>query len=92
MFEITEIRIRKFDSPKSKIKAFVDITINNSLAIKNLKVIDGSKGLFLSMPSTKNKEGGFDDIVFPINNEARKYMTDTILKEYKSNEGNSNIF
>jgi DNA-binding cell septation regulator SpoVG len=44
------------------------------------------------MPSTKNKEGEYNDLVFPINNEARKYMADTILKEYAKNEGSSNIF
>lgn len=54
--EITEIKVHLKDSAKSKLKAFVTITFDNQFVIRDLKIIDGKKGLFVAMPSTKVTE------------------------------------
>jgi len=80
---VTEVEVKLFSKDKTKIRAFANIVVNNALAIKNLKVIDGTNGLFVSMPSQKNtKTNEFVDIVYPINKESRKIIHDAIIDAY----------
>ena len=82
-FKITEVSIRPFNKKDSKLKAFVDITICDCFVVKGFKVVDGSKGIFVGMPSTQNQTTKkWDDTAFPINSETRKYIQDTIIGEY----------
>jgi DNA-binding cell septation regulator SpoVG len=46
-----------------KIRAFVDFNLEG-VVVKGFKLIDGSNGLFLGMPSQKNKDGEYNDTVF----------------------------
>ncbi len=54
--EISEVRVflRNKDSNK-KLKAYVTITFDNCFVVRDIKVIEGSKGLFVAMPSSKMK-------------------------------------
>jgi len=54
--EVTEVRVflRNKDSNK-KLKAYVTITFDNCFVVRDVKVIEGSKGLFVAMPSAKMK-------------------------------------
>lgn len=53
---ITEVRVyRKADQDK-KLRAFATITFDNCFVVRDLKIIEGSKGLFVAMPSRKMKE------------------------------------
>ncbi|MFC1807353.1 septation protein SpoVG family protein [Candidatus Omnitrophota bacterium] len=54
--EITEVRIFTRDVEDKKLKAFATITIENCFVVRNIKVIEGNKGLFVAMPSRKIKE------------------------------------
>ena len=51
--------------------------------VTDLKVIHGPKGLFVSMPSKKRKDGTFKDIAHPLNNQMRQYLEEKILGVYK---------
>ena len=52
--EITEIRIYPQETGNDdKLKAFVTITIDEAFVIRDLKIIEGKKGLFVAMPSAK---------------------------------------
>ncbi|MDI6733746.1 MAG: SpoVG family protein [Planctomycetota bacterium] len=51
--EITEVRIRLADQSSDKLKAFCSITIDNAFVIRDLKIIEGTKGIFVAMPSRK---------------------------------------
>ena len=53
--EITEVRIFLKDSPDKKLKAYATVTFDNAFVVRNIKVIDGSGGLFIAMPSRKLK-------------------------------------
>ncbi len=53
--EITEIRVILKDSPDKKLKAYATVTFDNSFVVRNIKVIEGSAGLFIAMPSRKVK-------------------------------------
>ena len=84
--KITSIDIRKVESEDNNVKAFVNIVVDDALAVKNLRIIEGTKGLFVAMPSTKNKEGKYRDMVHPINQEVRTMMEEQIIKAYNEAE------
>ena len=53
---ITEIRVKlmgSFDDPNNKLKAFCSVTFSDEIVVRDLKVIEGAKGLFVAMPSRK---------------------------------------
>jgi stage V sporulation protein G len=54
--EITEIRVFLKDSPDKKLKAYATITFDNSFVVRNIKVIEGTNGAFIAMPSRKIKQ------------------------------------
>ena len=68
--QITDIKIRKFfdDGP---MKAVVSVTFNDALAVHDIKVIHARERYFIVMPSRKNPDGTYRDIVHPINSEFR---------------------
>ena len=54
--EITETRVMLKDSPDKKLKAYVTVTFDNAFVVSNIKIIDGTTGLFIAMPSRKVKQ------------------------------------
>ena len=54
--EITEVKISLKEGPDKKLKAYATMTFDNSFVVRNVKVIKGTKGLFVAMPSRKLKE------------------------------------
>ena len=80
--EITDIRIRKLYD-ESRLKALVSVTLEQELAIHDIKIIQGPQRLFVAMPSRKDENGLFRDIIHPITQELRGQMEDAILWEYE---------
>jgi stage V sporulation protein G len=54
--EITEVRVVLKDSPDKKLKAYATVTFDNAFVVRNVKVIEGTSGLFIAMPSRKVKQ------------------------------------
>ena len=79
--EITEINISLRN--EEKLKAFVNVTFDDSFVVRGMKVIKGSSGYFISMPSRKMPDGSYRDIAHPIRNEFREYIETEILNEYR---------
>lgn len=77
---ITEIRISLRED--DKLKAFVSITLENAFVIRGMKIIKGSQGLFVAMPSRRKPDGGYQDLVHPINRDTRDEMEKQILAKY----------
>ena len=80
--EITEVRV--FPVEDEKLKAFVSIILDNCFVISDIKIINGPKGLFISMPSKKRKDGTFRDIAHPLNSETRRMMEEKVLAQYQA--------
>ena len=80
--DITEVRVFPVDDEKWK--AFVSIILDDCFVISDIKIIHGPKGLFVSMPSKKRKDGTFRDIAHPLNSETRRRMEDQILARYRT--------
>ena len=61
--EITEVRVKMVANKDDRLKGFCSMTIDNSFVVRDVKVIEGTNGLFVAMPSRKmsdhcNKCGG----------------------------------
>jgi len=54
--EITEVKIFMKEGQDKKLKAYATVTFDNCFVVRNIKVIDGNKGLFVAMPSRKMKD------------------------------------
>ncbi len=80
--EITDIRIRKLYE-ESRLKALVSVTLERELAIHDIKIIQGPQRLFVAMPSRKDENGLFRDIIHPITQELRSQLEEAILLEYQ---------
>src|SRR5574341_139081 len=79
--EITDVKVITVDD--DKLKAFVSIVFDGDFVVTDIKVIHGPKGLFVSMPSKKRKDGTFKDIAHPLNNQMRQYLEEKVLSVYK---------
>jgi stage V sporulation protein G len=80
--EITEVRITIRN--EEKLKAYASITFDNCFVVRGLKVISSFNGYFVSMPSRKRKNGSYQDIAHPINNEMRKLIEDAVLDAFET--------
>jgi stage V sporulation protein G len=79
--EITDVKVIPVDD--EKLKAFVSIVFDHCFVVTDIKVINGPKGLFVSMPSKKRKDGTFKDIAHPLNNQMRQYLEEKVLGVYR---------
>jgi len=80
--KITQCRVRLCDPPDAKLKAFAQITFNRAFQVRDLKVINGTTGVFVAMPSRRRPDGTFKDIAHPMNSETRAMIERAVLREY----------
>ena len=80
--EITDLKIRKMMAD-GRLRAIVSITLDQMIAVHDIKVVQGETRLFVAMPSRKDEGGIFRDIVHPISAQARSYLETQILKAYE---------
>lgn len=80
--EITDVKVRKIMSD-GRLRGVVSVTIDDMFAVHDIKVVQGDERLFVAMPSRKDENGVFRDIVHPISASARKLFEETILEAYE---------
>lgn len=68
---------------QDKLRAYATICFDGKFLITGIKVINGKNGLFVAMPSKKNKMMGYDDICFPITKEMRAKISEDIINAYR---------
>ncbi len=78
---ISDIKIRKTMS-EGRLRAIVSITLEDTLAVHDIKIVQGDERMFVAMPSRKDENGVFRDIVHPISPAARQLVEDQILDAY----------
>ena len=78
---ISDVRIRKTMN-EPRLRAVVSLTLENAIAIHDIKIIQGDERLFVAMPSRRDESGNFRDIVHPISPNAREELEKEILSAY----------
>ena len=79
--QITDIKIRKFFD-EGPMKAVVSVTFDEALAVHDIKVIYARDRYFIVMPSRKNPDGTYRDIVHPINAAFRAELEAAVIDAY----------
>lgn len=80
--QITDIKVRKlFD--EGPMKAIVSVTFDGQLAVHDIKVINAREKLFIVMPSRKNPDDTYRDIVHPINAQFRGMLEEAVIAAYE---------
>ena len=80
--QITDIKIRKlFD--EGPMKAVVSVTFDSQLAVHDIKIINARDKFFIVMPSRKNPDDTYRDIVHPINSHFRTSLEEAVLAAYE---------
>ena len=83
--KITEVRITRLESD-GKIRAMASVTFDECFVVTGLKVLEGSNGLFVSMPSRKLPDGTYKDICFPVTKDTREAIQEAVLAKYVAPE------
>ena len=79
--EISDIKIRK-TMHDGRLRAVVSITIDNAIAIHDIKLVQGDDRMFVAMPSRREERGMFRDIIHPISSDIREELEQKILGAY----------
>lgn len=79
--EITEIRVTLRD--EEKLKGFANVTFDHAFVVRGLKIIQGTGGYFVSMPSRKRPDGTHQDVAHPVNREMRAQLERKVLEAYE---------
>ena len=78
---ITDVRVRMVER-EGKLKAVVSITIDDVFVVHDIKVIEGTQGLFIAMPSKQAQDGTYRDTAHPITTQTRADLPNHILSHH----------
>lgn len=74
---------KRFDGP-DKLRAVCSIILDNCFLVKNVRVVEGEKGLFVSLPSRRNVKGEWTEQCFPMTKELREKLSAAVLEAYEA--------
>ncbi len=80
--QITDIKVRKLFE-EGPMKAIVSVTFDGQLAVHDIKVIYAREKFFIVMPSRKNPDDTYRDIVHPINAQFRALLENAVINAYR---------
>lgn len=78
---ITDIKVRKI-MDEGRLKGIISVTLDDAVAVHDIKIVQGDDRLFVAMPSRRDDSGIFRDIIHPISSSAREKLESRILEEY----------
>lgn len=79
--QITDVKVRKLFN-EGPMRAIVSVTFDGQLAVHDIKVINARDKYFIVMPSRKNPDETYRDIVHPINAQFRAILESSIISAY----------
>lgn len=80
---ISDVRVRIVKKDDSKLKAVASVTFDDCFVVHDIKVIEGTEGYFIAMPSRKTADGEYKDIAHPIKTETREELIKVILSAFE---------
>ena len=89
--QITEVRVTLRN--EDKLRGFANVTFDGEFVVRGMKIIQGTTGLFVSMPSRKRPDGSHQDIAHPVTADLRRRIEEQVLEAFhKELERNNQTF
>lgn len=79
-FEVSTMSKLEGEGPA---KAIATLVVNGEFAVHGVKVVEGKNGLYAAMPSERQGNGEYKDVVFPVTSEARTAIENAMLDAYE---------
>lgn len=76
--------VKKLFTGPDKLRAVCTVILDDCFLVKNVRVVEGEKGLFMSLPSRRTVKGEWMEICFPMTKELRAELTATVLEAYEA--------
>ena len=73
-----------FTEPKGNVLGLASLNIGDIFAINNIRIMNSEKGVFVALPSSKDKEGNFNDICHPTTKEGRAKLNTAVMDAYNN--------
>ena len=67
-----------------KLRAVCSVILDDCFLVKNVRVVEGEKGMFVSLPSRRNVRGEWTEQCFPMTKELREKLSAVVLAVLKS--------
>ncbi|SHN12056.1 SpoVG family protein [Halanaerobium congolense] len=80
--EITDVRVFPVNINGSLVKAYATVTFDDAFVIREMRVVEGKNGTFLSMPARRKRNGNYQDICFPISTKLRDLIENEVLEKF----------
>ena len=78
-----DVKITKIAPADNGVRAYASATLDDCFAIRGLKLVDGKKGLFVSMPTYQKKDKSYADVCFPTTAEFREQLNNAVIEAYQ---------
>lgn len=75
--------IKKVFEDGGNLKAIASVILDDCFIVKQVRVVDGAKGMFISLPCRRNVKGEFVELCFPLSKEVRMEMSGVVLQAYR---------
>lgn len=72
-----------YDDENSKVKGLASAALGGQFLVNGIRIVEGKKGLFVTMPSKMNDEGEYVDMFHPITKDSRIQFNNAVLKAYE---------
>lgn len=82
MLEFSITRFVKW-SEAGALKAFCDVAVDRQLVIKGIRVVQGRRGLFISMPRQQNKQARWHDVIILLTPDVKEALARVILEAFQ---------
>jgi stage V sporulation protein G len=87
MLRVTNARVHIIPKGEGKLRALAAATIEGAIVIRDLRVFEGEKGLFVAMPSRTSTTGECQEIVYPLTEAMHNEIRQKVLAEYAKEKG-----
>ncbi|MBR4745490.1 MAG: septation regulator SpoVG, partial [Clostridia bacterium] len=81
--KFTDVSVRLMQRDDSKLKAVASVTIDDCFVVHDIKVLEGTQGYFVTMPSRKTPDGQYKDVAHPINTPTREELNKLVLEAFE---------
>lgn len=82
MIDVTDVKVVPVQG-EGPTRAMASVTLGESFVVHGLRVVEGEKGLFVTMPQRKDGQGNYRDVAHPVTPEMRAVMSSAVLEGYE---------